>query len=205
MLRQSIIYGSGHFARIPGSFRSGMLRFRAEIVLVFLWVAAVRDLAGVLAAALISTLPIVPVFAGMRTRICQHRMQFALFFAFATWLAKPTTRSDLSGWDCADSHASKFTILPFFRRSQGSRPLQVAGDATNRWPKSICVRGASRLDSGDDYHCRALAGYGFSVGQWESMQPTPENMPSFQHSQARCEALRGIWLLRTGAASACPA
>jgi hypothetical protein len=158
-----IIYGSGHFARTLALARSGMLPFLVlEIVLVFLWARReFGDLAGVLAAALISTLPIVLAFAGVAyTDLPASCMQFALFFAFATWLAKPTTRSTVwLGIAAGFALLSKFTILLFFSGGRsGSRPLQVAAGGTQRTVgqnRSSCV-GRQDLDSGDDYHCRAL-------------------------------------------------
>jgi len=184
-----IIYSSGHFARTLALARSGMLPFLVlEIVLVFLWARReFGDLAGVLAAALFSTLPIVLAFAGLAyTDLPASCMQFALFFAFATWLDDPTTRSTVwLGIAAGFALLSKFTILLFFPAvavalvlcklplGERSEPLPKANHRA--WLSKALIAGAIAV-------VVLWAGYGFSVGHVrESMQLTPENMPSFQH------------------------
>jgi len=184
-----IIYGSGHFARTLALARSSMLPFLVlEIVLVFLWTRReFGDLAGVLAAALFSTLPIVLAFAGLAyTDLPASCMQFALFFAFATWLDRPTTRSTvLLGIAAGFALLSKFTILLFFPAVAAALvlcKLLLSGyDETHAkidwraWLGKASIAGAIAI-------IVLWAGYGFSVGHVrESMQLTPENMPSFQH------------------------
>jgi len=192
-----IIYGSGHFARTLALARSGMLPFLVlEIVLVFLWARReFGDLAGVLAAALISTLPIILAFAGLAyTDLPASCMQFALFFAFALWLDNPlnnpSTRSSVwLGIAAGFAVLSKFTILLFFplvaaalvlckslldkRREPGPEIDQQAW--VKRWIAKAAMAGLIAI-------VIIWAGYGFSVGHvQESMQITPQNMPSFQH------------------------
>jgi 4-amino-4-deoxy-L-arabinose transferase-like glycosyltransferase len=184
-----IIYGSGHFARTLTLARSGILPFLVlEIVLVFLWARReFGDPAGVLAAALISTLPIVLAFAGMAyTDLPASCMQFALFFAFATWLAKPTTRSTVwLGIVAGFALLSKFTILLFFpavavalvlcKLLRGGRNEPLSKIDLRAWVVKTSIAGTIAI-------VVLWAGYGFSVGHVrESMQLAPENMPSFQH------------------------
>jgi hypothetical protein len=192
-----IIYGSGHFARTLALARSGMLPFLVlEIVLVFLWTRReFGDLAGVLAAALFSTLPIVVAFAGLAyTDLPASCMQFALFFAFAIWLdaplGKPTTRSSVwLGIAAGFALLSKFTILLFFPAVALAiilskilcKPPLGGGEEPRRkidvraWVAKASIAGVIAI-------IVLWAGYGFFVGHVrESMQLTPANMPSFQH------------------------
>ncbi|MGB9083807.1 MAG: glycosyltransferase family 39 protein [Terriglobales bacterium] len=184
-----IIYGSGHFARNLALARSGMLPFLVlEIVLVFLWARReFGDLAGVLAAALLSTLPFILAFASVAyTDLPASCMQFALFFAFATWLDKPTTRSTVwLGIAAGFALLSKFTILLFFpavafglilcNLLQRGRNEPLPKVDRRAWAAKASLAGAIAL-------IVLWAGYGFSVGHVrESMQLTPQNMPSFQH------------------------
>jgi hypothetical protein len=184
-----IIYGNGHFARTLALARSSMLPFLVfEIVLVFLWARReFGELAGVLAAALFSTLPIVLAFAGLAyTDLPASCMQFALFFAFATWLDRATTRSTiLLGIAAGFALLSKFTILLFFpavaaalvlcKLLLGGHDEPHAKIEWSAWLGKASIAGAIAI-------IVLWAGYGFSVGHVrESMQLTPENMPSFQH------------------------
>jgi dolichyl-phosphate-mannose-protein mannosyltransferase len=184
-----IIYGNGHFARTLALARSSMLPFLVfEIVLVFLWARReFGELAGVLAAALFSTLPIVLAFAGLAyTDLPASCMQFVLFFAFATWLDRPTTRSTiLLGIAAGFALLSKFTILLFFpavaaalvlcKLLLGGHDEPHAKIEWSAWLGKASIAGAIAI-------IVLWAGYGFSVGHVrESMQLTPENMPSFQH------------------------
>ena len=184
-----IIYGSGHFARTLALARSGMLPFLVlEIILVFLWSRReFGDLAGVLAAALFSTLPIVLAFASLAyTDLPASCMQFALFFALATWLDKPNTRSTiLLGIAAGFALLSKFTILLFFPAAAVALVLcksLLSGHSEpsakidwRAWFGKASIAGAIAI-------VVLWAGYGFSVGHVrEGMQLTPDNMPSFQH------------------------
>src|ERR1700682_4690871 len=184
-----IIYGSGHFARTLALARSSMLPFLVlEIVLVLLWARReFGDLAGVLAASLFSTLPIGLCLAGLAyTDLPASCMQFALFFAFATWLDRPTTRSTiLLGIAAGFALLSKFTILLFFPAVAVALVLC----------KLLCSEPSAQIDwrvwfgkasiAGAIAIIVLWAGYGFSVGHVrEGMQVTPENMPSFQHFPA---------------------
>lgn len=184
-----IIYDGGHFARTLALARSGMLPFLVfEIVLVFLWARReFGDLAGVLAAALVSTLPIVLAFAGLAyTDLPASCMQFALFLAFATWLDKPTIRSSvLLGIAAGFALLSKFTVLLFFPAVAVALVLckVLLGGRSEPRPKINRRAWVGRtLIAGAIAIVVLWAGYGFSVGHVrESMQLTPENMPSFQH------------------------
>jgi 4-amino-4-deoxy-L-arabinose transferase-like glycosyltransferase len=159
-----------------------------EIVLVFLWARReFGELAGVLAAAVFSTLPIILAFAGMAyTDLPASCMQFALFLAFATWLDKPTTRSTVwMGIAAGFALLSKFTVLLFFpavalalvlcKMLLGERSEPLPKIDQHGWVGKASIAGAIAI-------VVLWAGYGFSVGHvQESMQLTPENMPSFQH------------------------
>ncbi len=188
-----IIYGSGHFARTLALARSGMLPFLVlEIVLVFFWARReFGDLAGVLAAALVSTLPIILAFAGLAyTDLPASCTQFALFLAFAAWLDKPldkpTIRSSVwLGIAAGFAFLTKFTILLFFPAVALALVLckLLLGDRSEPLPK-IDPRAwfGKATIAGVIAIILLWAGYGFSVGHVrESMQLTPENMPSFQH------------------------
>ena len=166
-----IIYGSGHFARTLALARSGMLPFLVlEIVLVFLWASReFGDLAGALAAVLVSTLPIILAFAGMAyTDLPASCMQFALFFAFATWLAKPTTRSTVwLGIAAGFALLSKFTILLFFPAVGVALVLcKWLLEGGNEPPSKIDLRAwvVKTSIAGAIAILVLWAGYGFSVG-----------------------------------------
>jgi len=184
-----IIYGRGHFARTLALARSGMLPFLVlEIVLVFLWARReFGNLAAVLAAALVSTLPTVLAFASVAyTDLPASCMQFALFFAFAVWLDKPTRGCSLRlGIAAGLALLTKFTILLFF-------PAVATGLILCKWLLAGPSEPRAKIDRGVWIGRVAIAGtiavvvlwagYGFSVGHVrESMQVTRENMPSFQH------------------------
>jgi hypothetical protein len=187
-----IIYDGGHFPRTLNLARSGILPFLVlEIVLVFLWTRReFGDLAAVLAAALFSTLPIVLAFAGLAyTDVPASCMQFMLFFAFSTWLDKPTTRSTVSlGIAAGLALLSKFTILLFFPAAALALVLCKFLLRTRNEPRLKVDRRAwlgKAVVAGTIAMVVLWAGYGFSVGHVrESMQLTPENMPSFQHFPA---------------------
>ena len=201
-----IIYDRGHFARTLTLARSGMLPFLVlEIVLVFLWTRReFGDLAGLMAAALFSTLPIVLAFAGMAyTDLPASCMQLALLFAFSVWLEKPTTRA--TAWlGIAGGLAllTKFTILLFFPAAALALVLcklilqklasDESGESFAHIPATVELRAwcGKGLLAGGLAVIVLWAGYGFSVGHVrESMQLTSENMPSFQHFPG---PLRGI-------------
>ncbi len=184
-----IIYGRGHFARTLTLARLGMLPFLVlEVLLVFLWARReFGDVAGLLAAALVSTLPIILAFAGMAyTDLPASCMQFALCFAFAAWLDQPTLKSTVwLGIAAGFALLAKFTILLFF-------PAIAVGLILCKWRLGRSL--APRANIGSiQWACRTAlaglmaivflwAGYDFSVGHVrESMQLSPENLPSFQH------------------------
>lgn len=192
-----IIYGGGHFARTLALARSGMLPFLAiEILLVFLWARReFGDFAGVLAAALLSTLPIVLAFAGLAyTDLPASCMQFAAFYAFSTWLDQPTARSSTwLGLAVGFALLSKFTFLLFLPSVVAAMvPCKLllgrCGESVPKierrtWVAKASIAGAIAV-------VVLWAGYGFSSGHVrESMQLTPEKMPSFQHFP---EPVRGV-------------
>ena len=184
-----IIYGDGRYLRNLSLARSGMLPFLVlAIVLVFFWARrAFGNFAGLAAAALFSTLPIVLAFSGLAyTDLPTACMQFAALFAFATWLEKPTTRSTvLLGITVGLAWLSKLTTLLFL-------PAAVAAMVVCGWIVSARRQSPSNHDRVRWFRKATTAaavailvvwaGYGFSLGHVrESMQLTPETMPSFQH------------------------
>jgi hypothetical protein len=193
----AIIYGDGHFRRNLGLGRSGMLPFlMLAIVLVFLWARReFGDFAGVMAAALFSTLPTVLAFSGMAyTDLVAAGRQFGAMFAFAAWLQKPSARSTLMlGVAVGLAVLSKMTILLYFpaaaaaillcKRIVGGCHPRSAGSARTNWVAMAASAAVIVV-------IVVWAGYGFSIGHVrETMQLSPENMPSFQHFPA---PVRGI-------------
>ena len=212
-----IIYDAGHYARTLALARSGMIPFLVlEIVLVFLWTRReFGDVAGVLAAALFSTLPIVLAFSGLAyTDIPASCMQFGLFFAFVAWLERPTARSTVwLGLAAGFAVLTKFTILLFFPAvaialiacklllarhdtRHDARHATRPDESVNRHHVNQPTRRSLRGWLARSALAAAIAviilwgGYDFSIGHVrESMELTPQNMPSFQHFPG---ALRGL-------------
>jgi hypothetical protein len=183
-----IIYDSGHFTRNLALARSGMLPLlMLAIVLVFLWTRRLfGDLAGVLAAALFSTLPFILAFSGLAyTDMAACCMQFAAFLAFATWLEKPSTASSLLfGVATGFALLSKFTILLFF--PVVGIALLLTKALLHEDDGSFRIKAINWMRHGTVAVLTAIVvlwgGYVFSLGHVrETMQLTPENMPSFQH------------------------
>jgi hypothetical protein len=185
----SILYDHGHYLRNLSLARSAILPFFAiTAVVVFLWThREFGDFAGLAAAVLFTTLPIVLAFAGMAyTDVPTACMQFAAFFVFANWLEKPSLRSTLLlGVTLGLALLSKMTTLLFF-------PAGAAGIFLCKWivagrneitSKSSGIRYAAGLTTALLVGAVVLwGGYGFSVGHVrESMQLSPDAMPSFQH------------------------
>jgi 4-amino-4-deoxy-L-arabinose transferase-like glycosyltransferase len=183
--------------------RSAILPFFAiTAVVVFLWTRReFGDFAGLAAAVLFTTLPIVLAFSGMAyTDVPTACLQFAAFFAFANWLEKPSLRSTLLlGVTLGFALLSKMTTLLFF-------PATAAGIFLSRW----IVAGRNEITSkaGIRYAAKPgmaflvgavvlWGGYGFSVGHVrESMQLSPDAMPSFQHFPAPMRSIARNMVLR---------
>jgi len=144
-----IIYGSGHFARNLALARSACsipgTRDRSRLPLGSPGVRRPSGSAGGCAAQHVA---VYPGFASVAyTDLPASCMQFALFFAFATWLDKPTTRSTVwLGIAAGFALLSKFTILLFFPAVAFGLILckLLQRDATNLCPKSIAARGPQR-------------------------------------------------------------
>jgi hypothetical protein len=116
------INGDGHYQR---NLALRVLRDAAPpdaCVLVFLWARReFGDFAGVMAAALCSTLPTVLAFSSMAyTDLVAACMQFGAMFAFATWLRKPSARSTIhaggSGWSGSALEDDESVVLSRCRR-----------------------------------------------------------------------------------------
>ncbi len=185
----SVLYDDGHYLRNLSWARSAILPFfLLAVALVFLWTRReFGEFAGVMAALLFTTLPIVLAFSGMAyTDMPTACMQFAALFAFTTWLQKPSLRSTLVlGFAAALAFLVKLTTLLFL-------PSAAVAILLARW---LVERRAGPAATGrpDNWWSRLSlafvvavaviwAGYGFSVGHVrEEMRITPESMPSFQH------------------------
>jgi hypothetical protein len=193
----SIIYGDGHYQRNLALGRSGILPFLVlAMVLVFLWTRrAFGDFAGVMAAALFSTLPTVLAFSGMAyTDLPAACMQFGSLFAFAIWLKNPSSRSTLLlGITLGLAVLSKLTIVLFFPAAALTillckwivdiRQPRSTGPALSNWIGKAAQATVIVVFV-------VWGGYGFSSGRVrESMQVSPDNMPSFQHFPAPVRSL----------------
>jgi hypothetical protein len=193
----SVLFDDGHYVRNLALARSAILPFFGlAVMLVFLWTRReFGDFAGVMAALLFTTLPIVLAFSGLAyTDLPTACMQFAALFAFTTWLQKPSLRSTLVfGIAAALAFLAKLTTVLFL--PPAAVAILVArwliepstgparSDRNPRWLRKLGVAFAVAV-------VVVWAGYGFSVGHIrEEMQITPESMPSFQHFPA---PVRGI-------------
>jgi 4-amino-4-deoxy-L-arabinose transferase-like glycosyltransferase len=200
----SILYDHGHYLRNLSLARSAILPFFAiTAVVVFLWTRReFGDFAGLAAAVLFTTSPIVLAFSGMAyTDVPAACMQFAAFFAFANWLEKPSMRSSLLlGVMVGLALLSKMTTLLFF-------PAGAAGIFLCKWlvagrneitSKGSGIRYAAELGMALLVGGVVLwGGYGFSVGHVrESMQLSPDAMPSFQHFPAPVRSIARNMVLR---------
>lgn len=185
----SVLYDDGHYLRNLSLARSAMLPFFAlAVVLVFLWTRReFGDFAGVTAALLFTTLPIVLAFSGLAyTDLATACMQFAALFAFTTWLLKPSLRATLVlGLAVAFAFLAKLTTLLFLPSAAGAillvrwlmvrRDEAVQIDRRTNWLAKLSLVFAVAV-------VVVWAGYGFSVGHIrEEAQISPESMPSFQH------------------------
>jgi hypothetical protein len=185
----SVLFDDGHYLQNLALARSAMLPFFIlAAILVFLWTRQeFGNFAGIMAALLFTTLPIVLAFSGLAyTDIPAACMQFAALFAFTKWLRKPSLRSTLVlGVTAALAFLAKLTTLLFL-------PAAAAAILLVQWlielrtpPKEIEGR-AKKLGQLSVAFVVAVAviwaGYGFSLGHIrEEMQLSTESMPSFQH------------------------
>jgi len=185
----SVLFDSGHYLRNLVLARIAMLPFFAlTVALVFLWTRReFGNFAGIIAAAIFTTLPIVLAFSSLAyTDLPTACLQFAALFAFTTWLQNPTARSTwLLGVVVGLAALSKLTSLLFVPASAAAiflcwwifqyRREPAPRDANTRRLAKLLAAGALVV-------VVVWGGYGFSVGHVrESMQLSPESMPSFQH------------------------
>lgn len=188
----SVLYDDGHYLRNLSLARSTILPFfLLAVALVFLWTRReFGEFAGVMAALVFTTLPIVLAFSGMAyTDVPTACMQFAALFAFTTWLQNPSLRSTLVlGFAAALAFLAKLTTLLFL-------PSAVAAILLARWLVERRAGPAATGSLGNWWSRLGVAfvlavvviwaGYGFSVGHIrEEMRITPESMPSFQNFPA---------------------
>ena len=126
----SVLYDDEHYYGNLSLARSTFLPFfLLAVALVFLWTRReFGEFAGVMAALVFTTLPIVLAFSGMAyTDVPTACMQFAALFAFTTWLQNPSLRSTLVlGFAAALAFLAKLTTLLFL-------PSAVAAILLARW------------------------------------------------------------------------
>ncbi len=197
----SVLYDDGRYVRNLSLARSAMLPFFAlAVVLVFLWTRReFGELAGVMAALLFTTLPVVLAFSGLAyTDMVTACMQFAALFAFTAWLRKPSLWLTLVlGVAVALAFLSKLTTLLFLPSAavaivlvrclvdgragpprvepSGVGPVDAAPQIKFDWLKKLGLAFAVAV-------VVVWAGYGFSVGGIrEATRISLETMPSFQH------------------------
>jgi 4-amino-4-deoxy-L-arabinose transferase-like glycosyltransferase len=163
--------------------------FVLSAVLVFLWARRdFGDIAGLMAVTLFTTLPTVLAFASMAyTDIPTGCMQLAAFFGFAKWLEMPTKRSSIwLGIIVGLALLSKMTTVLYFPAAAVGMFLckwWLFGEHRNAFATDSTRKTLSGLAIAFVFAVGVLwGGYGFSVGHvQESMQVTPDSLPSFQH------------------------
>jgi len=182
----SILYGDGHYLRNLSLARLGVLPFFIlEALLVFQWtLEEFGGCAAVAATGLFTSLPIVLAFSGLAySDIPASCMQFGALFAFVRWLKQPTWRSTwLLGGFVGLAVLSKLTTLLFLPASASAilfckwfKARRPGNAAQSKWLLQSVTAVAIAM-------AVFWAGYGFSIGHVrESMQLSPEAMPSFQH------------------------
>lgn len=160
------------------------------MVPVFLWTRReFGDFAGIMAALLFTTLPIVLAFSGLAyTDLPTACMQFAALFAFATWLQKPSLRSTLVlGIVAALAFLAKLTTLLFLPSAavaillakwlieRRTGPAQTGPTQIGLAPIDRPAHWLAKLSLAFVVAVVVVwAGYGFSVGHIrEEMQVTP--------------------------------
>ena len=182
----SILYGDGHYLRNLSLARLGVLPFFIlEALLVFQWtLEEFGGCAAVAATGLFTSLPIVLAFSDLAySDIPASCMQFGALFAFVRWLKQPTWRSTwLLGGFVGLAVLSKLTTLLFLPASASAilfckwfKARRPGNAAQSKWLLQSVTAVAIAM-------AVFWAGYGFSIGHVrESMQLSPEAMPSFQH------------------------
>jgi hypothetical protein len=197
----AILYDSGHYLRNLTLARLGLLPFfLLGTAIVFLWARReYGDFAGVMAAAMFTTLPNILAFSSIAyTDIVAASTQVAFLFAFVAWLDKPTRRSVLwLGLAAGLALASKATTLIFF-------PASAVAILLGKW---ICTRTvvgenvAPRLLVRHVAIVLALATlivwatYGFAIQHVrEGMNISPDATPSFHYFPPSL-ARAGRWLV----------
>jgi len=169
--------------------RCGILPFLIlAIILVFLWTRHnFGDLAALMAVFLFSTLPTVLAFSGLAyTDFPAACMQFTAIVALAKWMENPSRRTAAwLGVALGLAVLTKFTTLLFL-------PAAALAMLLCKW---LSERGGNKSTgrsltrSLPDLALAAViavlilwGGYRFSVGRiQESMQLSPQAMPSFEH------------------------
>ncbi len=186
-----ILYDDGHYMRNLILARTGVLPFLLlSVLVVFLWARReFGDLAALMAVALFTTLPPVLAFSSIAySDMATAFAQSAALFAFATWLDKPSTRTCLwMGITLGLAVLAKFTTLLYL-------PAAAAAIVGCKW---LMERKRATPRENRNYSPRQIAvalliaivaiwgGYRFAIGHvQESMQVSPQTMPSFQHLPA---------------------
>jgi hypothetical protein len=184
-----ILYEDGHYLRNLELARSGVLPFLlVSVVMVFLWTRReYGDFAALIAVALFTTLPVVLAFSSIAyTDMAAACAQSAAWFAFATWLDKPSWKSSAwMGVTAGLALLAKFTTLiylptgalfmVFCKWWMGRKQLKAEPAIATR---SLRQGAAALLIA----FIVVWGGYRFSVSRLqEAMQLSPQAMPSFQH------------------------
>lgn len=185
----AILNRGGHSFRNLALARLGIIPFLVlASAVVFFWARQeCGDFAGVAAAALFTTLPIVLAFSEIAyTDMVAASTQTAAFWAFAMWLENRNWRTTAwMGIAVGMALLAKFTSWIYF-------PAAVLSVVVLRWvvQKSDNVsplfgyRRTARqvLLAATIAIAMVWAGYGFATGHVrESMHLSAESMPSFQH------------------------
>ena len=184
-----VLYGDGHYLRNLTLARCGILPFLVLCAgVVFLWARReFGDFAAVMAVALFTTIPSILAFSSIAySDMAPAFAQSAALFAFATWLDKPSKKTCVwMGITAGLALLAKFTTLAYL-------PAAGAAIVLGRWlvgrherlPQAATRRHSLRQVASALLIAVAViwAGYGFSTGRvQESMQLSPQSMPSFQH------------------------
>ena len=184
-----ILNEDGHYLRNLVLARAGVLPFLLlSCVVVFLWA---RDeygsFAALAAVGLFTTLPVILAFSSLAySDMAAAFAQSAAILSFVRWLDKPSVKTCAwMGLMAGLAFLAKFTTLLYF-------PAAAASIVLCKW-----LVGRRDSVSGEGSRTRLLrqiglaaliavvviwGGYRFSIGHvQESMQLSPQSMPSFQH------------------------